>query len=157
MDNWDFMETNLATAMSADGELNKQAEIYAEGWEAARDRVRASAEAIYEKILDDDFFIGFLDTLDDAIDGVGSLIDAFGGLGGVLTTVGAFATKLFRDEIIKGLHNAHYTINQFTGKGRKEQEATKEDAMRGLENLYSNTPGESGKAENAALKREYEM
>jgi len=99
MDNWDFMEENLATAGAADGELNKQAEIYAESWEAARDRVTAAAENLYTKILDDDFFIGFLDGLSHVIDGVGSLVDAFGGLGGVLATIGAIATKVFHKEI----------------------------------------------------------
>jgi TP901 family phage tail tape measure protein len=99
MNNWDFMDQNLATSFSADGELDKQADIYAESWEAARDRVRASAEAIYAKILDDEFFINFLDGLSKVIDGVGGLIDAFGGLKGILFTVGAFATKLFHDEM----------------------------------------------------------
>jgi hypothetical protein len=99
MDNWDFMEENLATAKNSDGELDKQAEIYAESWEAARDRVRAAAESLYTKLLDDDFFIGFLEGLEKAIDGVGSLVDAFGGLGGVLSTIGAYITRIFQKEM----------------------------------------------------------
>jgi len=35
MDNWDFMQENLATAKGAEGTLQKQADIYAESWEAA--------------------------------------------------------------------------------------------------------------------------
>jgi len=56
-DNWDFMKQNLETAYNADGTLEEQAEIYAESWEAARKRVRAAAEDIYNDLLDDDFFI----------------------------------------------------------------------------------------------------
>ena len=42
MDSWDFMEENLDTAYNAEGTLNEQAEIYAESWEAASKRVKAS-------------------------------------------------------------------------------------------------------------------
>ena len=157
MDNWDFMEENLATAGAADGELNKQAEIYAESWEAARDRVTAAAENLYTKILDDDFFIGFLDGLSHVIDGVGSLVDAFGGLGGVLATIGAIATKVFHKEIAQGLRNAAYSIKQFTPAGKKEHEKTKEDALEGIRNLKSNMRGREGDAENASLDREIRM
>ena len=47
MDNWDFFQSNVKVAEEAEGTLNKQAETYAEGWEAASDRVRASMESIY--------------------------------------------------------------------------------------------------------------
>jgi TP901 family phage tail tape measure protein len=35
MDNWDFMEENLATAKNSTGTLQEQADIYAESWEGA--------------------------------------------------------------------------------------------------------------------------
>jgi hypothetical protein len=47
MDNWDFMKENLNTVANATGTLDKQAEIYAESWEAAKKRVQAAAEGIY--------------------------------------------------------------------------------------------------------------
>jgi len=53
MDSSDFFKKNLATAMGAEGELKRQAEIYAESWEAARDRVKAAAEELYSDIIDD--------------------------------------------------------------------------------------------------------
>jgi len=37
-DNFDKYQKNLATASNADGALNKQAEIYAQSWEAASKR-----------------------------------------------------------------------------------------------------------------------
>jgi TP901 family phage tail tape measure protein len=100
LDEWDSgdadsMVSNLATAADAMGELNNQAEIYSESWEAAKNRVRAAAQELYGKVLDDDFFIGLLDALSATIDGVGSLVDAFGGLKGILFTIGSYATRLF--------------------------------------------------------------
>jgi TP901 family phage tail tape measure protein len=115
MDEWDAgdadsMMSNLATTGNASGELGEQADIYAESWESARDRVTAAAEELYSKILKDDFFIGFLDGLGHTIEGVGDLIDAFGGLKEVLATVGAYAAQIFRNEIIKGMHTMAFNI-----------------------------------------------
>lgn len=157
MNNWDFMDQNLATSFSANGELDKQADIYAESWEAARDRVRASAEAIYAKILDDEFFINFLDGLSKVIDGVGGLVDAFGGLKGILFTVGAFATKLFHDEMSQWFRNLAYNLKQLTPLGKQEQQTTREEALNALKRMKSNVTGAEGQAENAALQHEVDM
>jgi hypothetical protein len=48
MDHFDYYKENLARAQSADRSLQEQADIYAESWEAARDRVTASLETIYD-------------------------------------------------------------------------------------------------------------
>ena len=45
---------------SATGTLTMQADIYAESWEAAQDRVTAAAEHIYSSLLNDEFFIEYL-------------------------------------------------------------------------------------------------
>ena len=157
MNNWDVMDNNLAISFSAEGELDKQAEIYAESWEAARDRVTAAAEAIYTKILDDDFFIAFLDGFANVIDGINGTIDAFGGLKGILLTIGAIASRLFHDEMVKGLKNAAYNLKQLTPLGKKEQDATREQALSALRQMKSSAAGAEGQAENSALTREVEM
>ena len=58
MDNWDFMKENLETAKGATGELQKQADIFAESWEAARKNVKASAEGIYDSLIKEDLTKG---------------------------------------------------------------------------------------------------
>ena len=157
MNNWDVMDNNLAISFSAEGELDKQAEIQAESWEAARDRVTAAAEEIYTKVLDDDFFIGFLDGFANVIDGISGTIDAFGGLKGILLTIGAIASRLFHDEMVKGLKNAAYNLKQLTPLGKKEQDATREQALSALRQMKSSANGAGGQAENSALSREVEM
>jgi hypothetical protein len=52
MENWDngdndSMVANLNTAKNSTGELDKQANIYAESWEAASERAKASMESIF--------------------------------------------------------------------------------------------------------------
>ena len=48
MDNWDYFQENLNLALNATGSLGEQAEIYADSWQAAENKVRASAEGIYK-------------------------------------------------------------------------------------------------------------
>jgi hypothetical protein len=57
MDNWDYFQKNLNSALSAAGSLGEQAEIYADSWQAAEDNVRASAEGIYQALIDEETFI----------------------------------------------------------------------------------------------------
>ena len=95
MANWDKVQENLNIAVNSTGELGAQADIYAESWEAARDRVTASLETIYDKILDDEAFIGLFNFFAEFIDIIGNTIDGLGGLGGVLTLLGGILVKVF--------------------------------------------------------------
>ena len=153
----DSMQANLKYVAEAEGTLSEQSEIYAESWEAARDRVTAAAEELYSKILDDEFFIDFLGGIEKAIDGVSGLVDAFGGLDGVLLTIGTLVTRIFQKEMMQGMHNVAYTLKQLTPLGKKEQEERKQEAIKSLNNLRSTNDGFEGQAENAALKREIDM
>jgi hypothetical protein len=95
MDNWDVFKNNLNTANTSSGTLDKQAQIYAESWEAARDRVTAAGEHIYSSLFDDEFFIDLTDGFGAIIEDIGKFIDSIGGLNGVLTTLGLIITKVF--------------------------------------------------------------
>jgi hypothetical protein len=104
MDNWDkgdsdSMKANLTTSYGATGTLDEQADIYAESWEAARDRVQAAAEEIYGALLNDDFFIELLNGFEDVLEFISRIIDNLGGLRGVLLTLGAIVTKVFSNQI----------------------------------------------------------
>ena len=119
MDNWDDMQSNLDLSYGATGELDKQSEIYAESWEAARKRVRASLESIYSSLMDEDFFIGTLDTIESVVSGIDKMIDSLGGLKGVLSVVGVLMTKTFSQQIAQGLRNSVYNIQMSTEAGRQ--------------------------------------
>ena len=95
MDNWDFMESNLEIARESDGELERQADVYAESWEAARSRVKAASEDLFDSILDEKFFIAIANSLEKVIDLSARFVDSLGGLPGVLATIGTLVTKIF--------------------------------------------------------------
>lgn len=131
-DNWDFMEQNLDIAYNADGTLENQAEIYAESWEAARKRVQAAAEEIYNSLIDKDFFIFVDDVLASTLHGISDLIDSVGGLKGVLLLIGTVATKVFKTELSGAIRTAvsavgdlsirvHNNLVNLTGKGEKRK------------------------------------
>ena len=136
MDNWDFMKQNLATSNASSGALQKQADIYAESWEAAADRVTAAAESIYKALINDEFFIDLLNGVEKVITFVDHLIDNLGGLKGVLTAIGAIVTKVFANQISQGLTNITYNLKMMTEKGRQaEKDARKkfiDDAVEGV-------------------------
>ena len=109
MDNWTEFQENLGVAQGAEGTLQKQADIYAESWEAASKRVKAAAEDIYGKLLDDKFFIKINNGLADAIKFVSRLIDGFGGVRGVVSGLGTLMLSLFGKQLIGVLNNTFST------------------------------------------------
>lgn len=121
MDNWDFMKENLETAKGATGELQKQADIFAESWEAARKNVKASAEGIYDSLIKDEFWIdltngfaGFLKIIENAIDSVG-------GLKGVLLGLAIILQKQFGERFRNGLRETAYQLSYLVGGGQKQR------------------------------------
>lgn len=120
MDNWDFMKQNIASASNSEGSLQEQADIYAESWEGAKDRVTAAAESIYSSLINDDFFITMLNVIEKLLHGVQDLIDGLGGLPGVLTTIGAIALRVFGDQISEGLSNTFYNLTYNTQTAKEE-------------------------------------
>ena len=135
MANWnngdnDSFKANLATAQNADGTLQEQADIYAEGWEAAQKRVTAAAEEMYTKLLNDEFFIDVLNAVEKIISFVDNLIDRLGGLKGVLFSIGTIVTKIFSDKVAQGMTNAAYNIQMMTKGGRAKITAEKNEFIK---------------------------
>lgn len=105
MDEWDFFQENLARAYAAEGSLQKQAEIYAESWEAARDRVTAAAEDVYDSIINPDLFISIDNILTPFLGGVADVVDGLGGLRGILSVTGILMNRVFGDKIAQSMRD----------------------------------------------------
>ena len=121
MDNWDSMKQNINTANTADGSLQSQQDIYAEGWEAASQRSKAALEGLYQTLLNDKGFIALTDGLTSITKAVTTLVSAMGGLPGILSTIGMIATKVFSKQITQGVRGATDKLttwgSQFKGQG----------------------------------------
>lgn len=127
-DNWEFMKENLNTAQMSDGELQKQQDIYAKSWEAARDRVIASWQEIYAAIFDDQAFIKMTDILAEVISQVGSIVEGMGGLKGMLELVAGIALSKFAANINKGVEGATARINLFKASMADSLQALRKNA-----------------------------
>jgi hypothetical protein len=119
MENWDSgdsdsFQANLETTATAEGALQEQADIYAESWEAAQDRVTAALEEIYNQLLDDDFFISITDGFADFLNVVSNTIDSLGGLSGVLTVASSVMFKMFGKDMATMIDNWAYNLKNKT-------------------------------------------
>lgn len=116
MDNWDSMKQNLNTAKGADGSLQRQQDIYAESWEAAADRSKAAIEELFSTLLNDKGFIKMTNGLTAVTKAVTALANGFGGLPGILSTIGMIATKVFSQQITSGISNTLLKLNTWAGQ-----------------------------------------
>jgi hypothetical protein len=162
MENWsdgseDSMMANLGTAYGATGTLEEQAETYAESWEASKDRVTAALEGVYDSILDENLFIGINDTLVDVIGMVEKMIDAMGGLPGILSVAGILLTSIFKDDIANGINNALHNFKNFTGASKAELDTLKQKAYEYTKSLSGGISDPQTAAENTYTERTYEM
>lgn len=133
MENWnngdnDSMMANLDTAYGSSGALQEQADIYAESWEASKDRVTASLEGIYDSLINDEFFIDLNNTLAKSIGAIEKLVDSLGGMSGVLGMIGVLATRIFQGQISQGINNAFNNFKVFTGAAKQGMETLQASA-----------------------------
>lgn len=128
MDNWDFFKENLAMAQDADGALEQQAEIYAESWEAARDRTKAAAEDIYDSLINPDFYIKVDDLITPLLSGTADVIDAMGGMNGVLAASVLLINKVYGDKIAESLRESAVQIGFLTNQEQARARALQQQA-----------------------------
>ena len=95
MDNWETFEMNLTVAETAEGTLQEQQDIWAESWEAAQKRVKASVEDLYNTLIDDKFFIDLNNMFADLLSGLDEFLEAMGGLKTLIPLVGGLLLKAF--------------------------------------------------------------
>lgn len=159
MDNYEGFKANVDIATNSEGTLEKQSEIYAESWEAARDRVQAAAEQIYESLLDDDFFIKLLNGLEKVLGFLDKLIDSAGGLRGILSGLSAILLSTFSQQAAKGIENMVYNMKGFVGLNRKEALTTKEKAGALVEDIAPTGEGDlpQDKAFQEGMKKKIQL
>ena len=138
MDNWDFFRQNVNTARGSAGTLEAQAQIYAESWEAANKKVKASAEEIYSSLINDKFFIKLTNFFGDVLNVLDNIIDGVGGLKGVLTIVSAILMKTFSKQMTDNF-NAFGRNMVLAGQGLKNGKTFGEKIKGGWQGITGET------------------
>lgn len=149
MDNWDFFKENLAMAQDADGALEQQAEIYAESWEAARDRTKAAAEDIYDSLINPDFYIKVDDLITPLLSGTADVIDAMGGMNGVLAASVLLINKVYGDKIAESLRESAVQIGFLTNQEQARARALQQQAATLAQSISIEKMGFEGPAREA--------
>ena len=140
MKNWDTFQENLLVAYGSEGTLQEQSDIYAEGWEAARKRVQAALESIYQKLMDDEGFIALLNVGEDFLNIISKMIDGLGGVQGVLSTIGLLATKVFNKQLVESISAVVYNL-----QGPKKAQEDRQNYLKFAADLmYSRQEGSEG-------------
>lgn len=110
MNNYDFYKENVERAKNSEGSLQEQADIYAESWDAAKDRVKTSLQAIYKSLINDKFFIEANNKISDILDGINTFIKSLGGMKGILLTIGGIFMSVFQKQIATSLQNMIFNV-----------------------------------------------
>lgn len=133
MDNWDDFTTNLKTAQTAQGTLQRQADVYAKSWEAASAHVRAASESIYSNLLNDNFIKGITNLYGDFLGQIGQLTTNLGGAKGTFAGITSLLTQhIFRDKVPGLIASTGETLMGFTSRGSERLEARRQEALTAL-------------------------
>lgn len=138
MDNWDFFRQNVNTARGSAGTLEAQAQIYAESWEAASKKVKASAEEIYSSLINDKFFIKLTNFFSDTLNVLDNIIDGVGGLKGILIIVSGILMKTFSKQMTDNF-NAFGRNMALAGQGLKNGKTFGEKIKSGWQGITGET------------------
>ena len=153
MNNYDKIQANQTLAANSEGTLQKQADIYAESWEAASKRVKAAAQGIYQDLIDDKFFISMLNTIEKIISFIDKLIENMGGLKGVLLTIGSLVTTIFGQQITATINNLANNIKMLTPTGRQQVQNRRAEANEELQTMAQGMTRNSN--EGASMSEAY--
>lgn len=132
-DNWDMYEKSLATSMRSVGALSAQHMDYLEGVEAHQEKLRASAEGLYQSLFKSDEINAVYDVLTGIVTLVDELVQSLGGMPGVLAAVGMLFAKAAKNSIAdfaakqkeNKLNNEMYRSQIQNGKEIIEQQRKK--------------------------------
>lgn len=105
MDKWEVFQTNLNTATSAQGELNKQNNIYLERTETHLKKLRTASEDLYSSLFDNKTMNTWIDNLTHGVEMIDTLVESLGGLNNILPMLIAGGLNSFSGELAIGASN----------------------------------------------------
>lgn len=129
MDRWDIFKKNLGIAYGSEGALTEQANIYAESWEAARDRVKASWENVADSLIDDQFFIDADNAVTPILNFIAEITDGLGGLKGLISLIGTLLLSNYGPKIAEGMSTMHSYILNIAGAEAKRARILQQTAV----------------------------
>lgn len=153
MDNWDKFQQNLGVAQNSEGALQEQADIYAESWEGASKRVKASMQGIYDDLINDQAMIKGTNAVADFTQGIEKVIDTLGGLKGVLALIATITIAKLQPAIANGINNGLAKTYDFTTHIANNLRQIKENASTKGVGLFDNLTSYRSMAKNNIMEQ----
>lgn len=159
IDNADAFKENVNYAKESTGELEKEFTYYENSVAGAKARVENDLEAIKNTFLDENTLVPLLNTLDTMLSFVEDLLDAFGGLPGILLIVASLMEKAFGAQMANLMRNTVSTVKGIwgglSGKTQQNQKSMVEQSTEASRRMAANgMPEKEGGSMVAALERE---
>lgn len=151
MENYDTFRANIQTALTSEGELERQAQTYAKSWEAARNRVKAAAEDIYDSLINDQFYIEADNILTNFLGGIADVIDGLGGMKGIAMVAGSIMLQLYGEQLAQSMRDLAINIGLVTGKQTELAKETQKHAEQLASDLYTTFNPEAGSGNAAKI------
>ena len=101
-ENWDMYESALSTSQDAEGTLQQQQEIDMDSLEGKLEQLGTAAEKVWDKLINTEGTKILVDIITVLVEGVAELVDGFGGLLGILTTIGPLLMQVFNAQLTQG-------------------------------------------------------
>ena len=139
-ENWDMYESARLTSQGSAGTLQKQQEIYLDSLEAKLNRLSVAGEKVFDNLIDSESTKKLIDFISGLVEGLGELVEGFGGLAGILPSVGALLTNLFNAQLSKGMKGLGNNISTIAKGvfGVTTADAKKIAADEGLKDIGKN-------------------
>ena len=137
MNNWEDVHKNIDLATESTGELIKQHNIWSASYESSLNKLQQAKNELYEKFIDDDFLIGWNDSLTIAINGLSEFIDAFGGLSGTIKTFGLMFSGTLLPLLMTGFTKLGNVISVWTGKAARDVAAMQNSISQEMSNMIN--------------------
>ena len=155
MSNWDVMKENVELTKEANGQLEYMNSIYAQGIEGSSARVKATLEEIKNTLLDENDLVPLLNFAEGFLGIVNDLLQAFGGLPGILTTIGALMLNIYGPQVAAGMRSMLSGIQLAYGALSGSTQAARSNAIVQSTNLAANMSANQGYGEEGILRSQY--
>ena len=151
MNNADYYEKSLGATQNASGMMDQMNEYYVQGIEGRLKTLQAAGEQVMSTLFDQDAVEPVIENVTKLVNGLNEIVDAAGGLSGVLTALSAIMLKTFSSQIASSVTNIATGFSKMFANTRNANNFENVAMQLGLTGYNgSSLPGQlvSGIAEN---------
>ena len=138
MNNPEYYQKAYDATQSANGMMDQMNDVYIESIEGRLNTLQAAGEQVMSTLFNQDAIEPVIGQVTELLNGFNDLVDAAGGLGGVLQALGAIMLRTFSTQIAGTISNIATAISTIVANNRNANQLQTTAQLVGLSN-YSQT------------------